>query len=177
MNEKQTKPQTTMKQTIISVIGPSCCGKSQYIKPITEQLILNGYTVDVPHFMESDMPKLMKKFKSNAQFVFLHIASNSRNNPNMRIEFHDWDGPMDLIEALYEKRTHALPPPPVVKDSLTPALPMDDDLDAIQAEEAEESAARAEATKALARLALDDDLDEPLGQACSRDNPECESCT
>ena len=37
-------------------------------------------------------------------------------------------------------------PPPVVKDSLTPALPMDDD------------------------------LDEPLGPACNRDNPECESC-
>ena len=36
--------------------------------------------------------------------------------------------------------------PPVVKDSLTPALPMEDD------------------------------LDEPLGPACSRDNPECESC-
>lgn len=37
--------------------------------------------------------------------------------------------------------------PPVVKDSLTPAIP------------------------------LDDDLDEPLGPACSRENPECESCT
>lgn len=23
---------------------------------------------------------------------------------------------------------------------------------------------------------LDDDLDEPLGPACSRENPECESC-
>lgn len=23
---------------------------------------------------------------------------------------------------------------------------------------------------------IDDDLDEPLGQACSRENPECESC-
>ena len=23
---------------------------------------------------------------------------------------------------------------------------------------------------------LDDDLDEPLGPACNRDNPECESC-
>ena len=41
---------------------------------------------------------------------------------------------------------HPLPPAPVVKDSLTPALPMDDD------------------------------LDEPLGQACSRENPECEAC-
>ena len=37
-------------------------------------------------------------------------------------------------------------PPPVVKDSLTPALPMDDD------------------------------LNEPLGQACSRENPECDAC-
>lgn len=55
------------------------------------------------------------------------------------------------------KLWHPLPPPtlgfhpstvpPVVKDSLTSALPMDDD------------------------------LDEPLGPACSRDNPECESCT
>lgn len=25
-------------------------------------------------------------------------------------------------------------------------------------------------------LPMDDDLDEPLGQACSRDNPECEAC-
>lgn len=50
------------------------------------------------------------------------------------------------------KLWHPLPPPqlgfspPVVKDSLTPALPMDDD------------------------------LDEPLGPACSRENPECEAC-
>lgn len=46
------------------------------------------------------------------------------------------------------KPTHWMPlaDPPVVKESLTPALPMDDD------------------------------LDEPLGPACSRDNPECESC-
>lgn len=26
-------------------------------------------------------------------------------------------------------------------------------------------------------LPMDDDLNEPLGQACSRENPECESCT
>lgn len=43
--------------------------------------------------------------------------------------------------------TQSLTVPSVVKESLTPALPMDDD------------------------------LDEPLGHACSRDNPECESCT
>lgn len=74
-----------------------------------------------------------------------------------------WDG--DMFWAYYSSRRnawidqqrdewpeyeikmwHPLPPPPVVKDSLTPALPMDDD------------------------------LDEPLGQACSRENPECESC-
>ena len=57
-------------------------------------------------------------------------------------KYHNPGGPC------YWKPTHWMPllPPPVVKDSLTPALPMDDD------------------------------LDEPLGQACSRDNPECESC-
>jgi hypothetical protein len=38
-----------------------------------------------------------------------------------------------------------LPPPPVVKESLTPAM--------------------------------DDDLDEPPGKACSLDNPDCEACS
>lgn len=44
------------------------------------------------------------------------------------------------------KLWHPLPPPPAIKGSFTPEIP------------------------------LDDDLDEPLGLACSRDNPECESC-
>jgi hypothetical protein len=151
MNEKQAESLTTMKttestpmkQTIISVIGPSCCGKSQYINPIAEKLIDNGYTVSVPHLFEWRLPQMMEKFSSNAQFVFLHIVTDPRKNPNMRIEFHDWRGPMDLLDALHGEGI-ASPPPPTVNELLT--------------------------------VPMDNDLDEPLGKACSLENPECESC-
>jgi hypothetical protein len=72
-------------------------------------------------------------------------------------------------------------PPPTVNESST--VPTDDELYAIQEEDAYAaakaeaySAAKSEAYAAKARLAMDNDLDEPLGKACSLDNPECESC-
>ena len=91
-----------------------------------------------------------------------------------------------FIEAEFGKVIHPthwipLPPPPTVNESLT--VPTDDELYAIQEEDAYAaaeaeaySAAKSEAYAAKARLAMDNDLDEPLGKACSMDNPECESC-
>jgi len=89
-----------MKQTIISVIGSSGTGKSTYINPIAEQLRRNGYTFEVLSTTDTQLPRFMKALKSEAQFVFLHIGDS---NPNMRIEFHDWSGPMELIRALHRK--------------------------------------------------------------------------
>jgi hypothetical protein len=132
-----------MKQTIISVIGSSGIGKSQYINPIVRQLRRNGYTFEVLSTTDSQLPRFMKTLKSEAQFVFLHIGDS---NSNMRIEFHDSNGPMDLIGAFYgEDELRGIPrlhhPRP------TPVIP------------------------------TDDDMDEPLGKACSIDNPDCESCS
>ena len=139
MEAPTTQPQTTMKQTIISVIGSSGIGKSTYINPIVRQLRRNGYTFEV---LSTKLPRFMKALKSEAQFVFLHIGDS---NPNMRIEFHDSHGPMDLIGAFYGEdelrgipRHHQPAPAPVIP--------------------------------------TDDDMDEPLGKACSIDNPDCESC-
>jgi len=95
-----TQPQNTMKQTIISVIGSSGIGKSTYINPIADQLRRNGYTFEVLSTTDTQLPRFMKALKSEAQFVFLHIGDS---NPNMRIEFHDWSGPMELIRALHRK--------------------------------------------------------------------------
>ena len=100
-----TQPQTTMKQTIISVIGPSGCGKSQYINPIAKQLLRNGYTVDVPHMIEGSLRRSLKALNSEAQFVILHIGADLSKPSNMRIEFHDKCGPMELIRALHRKNT------------------------------------------------------------------------
>ena len=105
--------------------------------------------------------------------------------------FLAWDGNTGIYVAYYSKSHkalidqqlgewpeygpklwHPLPPPPTVNESLT--VPTDDELHAIQAEAY--SAAKAEAYSALATLAMDNDLDEPLGNACSPDNPGCESC-
>ena len=91
-----------MKQTIISVIGSSGIGKSAYINPIAKQLCSNGHTVEVLSTTGTQLPRFMKTLKSEAQFVFLHIGDG---NPNMRIEFHNWSGPMELIRALHRKNT------------------------------------------------------------------------
>jgi ABC-type oligopeptide transport system ATPase subunit len=126
-----------MKQTIISVIGPSGCGKSQYINPIVKQLRSNGYTVEVPHLLERSLAQSLKNLNSEAQFVILHIGADLSKRSNMRIEFHDKSGPMELIGALHRKSPQSTP---------APAIP------------------------------IDDDMDEPLGKACSINNPDCESC-
>jgi len=106
-----------MKQTIISVIGSSGIGKSTYINPIADQLRRNGYTFEVLSTTDTQLPRFMKALKSEAQFVFLHIGDS---NPNMRIEFHDWSGPMELIRALHRERPQPAP---------APAIPTDDDMD------------------------------------------------
>jgi ABC-type glutathione transport system ATPase component len=96
--------QPKMKQTIISVIGPSGCGKSQYINPIVKQLRNNGYTVDIENLTEKHVPRFLKTLNSKAQFVILHIGTSAELN--MRIEFHNWGGPMELIGALHgEEKT------------------------------------------------------------------------
>lgn len=71
---------------------------------------------------------------------------------------------------------HPLPPAPTASQSLT--IPLDEELDSIcaAARARAYSCAKAEAEAALAQLPMDDDLDEPLGPACSRENQECESC-
>ena len=112
-----TQPQNTMKQTIISVVGSSGIGKSTYINPIADQLRRNGYTFEVLSTTDTQLPRFMKALKSEAQFVFLHIGDS---NPNMRIEFHDWSGPMELIRALHRKCPQPTP---------APAIPTDDDMD------------------------------------------------
>jgi ABC-type glutathione transport system ATPase component len=88
-----------MKQTIISVIGPSGCGKSQYISFVYNQLRRNGYTVWNPSLLEKNVPQFLETLDSKAQFILLHIGTSA--GANMRIEFHDSSGPMDLIGALY----------------------------------------------------------------------------
>jgi len=93
-----------MKQTIISVIGPSGCGKSQYINPIVRQLRSNDYSVEIKSLTEKHVPRFLKTLNSKAQFVILHIGTAA--DPNMRIEFHNWGGPMELIRALHgEEKT------------------------------------------------------------------------
>jgi hypothetical protein len=88
-----------MKQTIISVIGPSGCGKSQYINFVYNQLRRNGYTVWNPSLLEKNVPQFLETLDSKAQFILLHVGT--AGGANMRIEFHDDSGPMDLIGALY----------------------------------------------------------------------------
>jgi hypothetical protein len=66
-----------------------------------------------------------------------HMIGYWLNDPPMWIEW--------CVGQVNPTHWMPLPPPPVVKESLTPAT--------------------------------DNDLDEPLGKACSMDNPECESCS
>ena len=108
-----------MKQTIISVIGPSGCGKSQYINPIAKRLCHNGYTVDVPHLIERDFQKFLRTLNNEAQFVILQVGADLSKPSNMRIEFHDKFGPMELIRALHRERPQPAP---------APAIPTDDDM-------------------------------------------------